>query len=72
MTWIKLLLLILSLNALAFFWIVINAMTKPVYNKVYNVYIEDEKNRAIANWTIGAMILVAFLLGYMLGQILFY
>ena len=67
MTWIKLLLLILSLNALAFFWIVINAMTKPVYNKVYNVYIEDEKNRAIANWTIGAMILVAFLLGYMLG-----
>ena len=67
MTWIKLLLLILSLNALAFFWIVINAMTKPVYNKVYNVYIEDEKNRAIANWTIGAMILVAFLLGYLLG-----
>ena len=67
MTWIKLLLLILSLNALAFFWIVINAMTKPVYNKVYNVYIEDEKNRAIANWTIGAMIIVSFLLGYMIG-----
>jgi TRAP-type mannitol/chloroaromatic compound transport system permease small subunit len=67
MTWIKLLSLILGLNALAFFWIVINAMTRPVYNKMHNIYQEDEKGRIIANWTIGAMIIVAFLLGYIFG-----
>lgn len=48
------------------FWIIINAMTRPIYNKMYNMYVEDEKGRAIANYTIGAMILVSFLLGYML------
>ena len=67
MTWIKLLSLILGLNALAFFWIVINAMTRPVYNKMHNMYHDDEKGRVIANWTIGAMITVAFLLGYIFG-----
>jgi len=67
MTWIKLLSLILGLNALAFFWIVINAMTRPVYNKMHNMYHDDEKGRIIANWTIGAMIIVAFLLGYIFG-----
>lgn len=67
MTWIKLLSLILGLNALAFFWIVINAMTRPVYNKTHNMYHDDEKGRAIANWTIFAMIIVAFLLGYIFG-----
>lgn len=67
MTWIKLLSLILGLNALAFLWIVINAMTRPVYNKMHNMYHDDEKGRAIANWTIFAMIIVAFLLGYIFG-----
>jgi hypothetical protein len=28
---------------------------------------EDEKGRAIANYTIAALIIVSFLLGYMLG-----
>ena len=67
MTWIKLLSLILGLNALAFFWIVINAMTRPVYNKMHNMYEDDEKGRAIANCTIAALIIVSFLLGYMIG-----
>jgi hypothetical protein len=57
----------LGVSSLAFFWIVINAMTRPIYNKVYDMYHEDEKGRVIANWTIGAMIIVSFLLGYMLG-----
>ncbi len=67
MTWIKIVGLILGTNALAFFWIVINAMTRPIYDKTHNVCIEDEKGRTIANWTIAAMILVSFLLGYMIG-----
>ena len=63
----KIIMLLFGITAIAIFWIVINAMTRPIYNKAYNMYIEDEKGRAIANWTIGAIILVAFLLGYMLG-----
>jgi hypothetical protein len=31
------------------------------------MYHDDEKGRAIANWTILAMIIVAFLLGYIFG-----
>jgi hypothetical protein len=63
----KLIMLAFGISTLAFFWIVINAMTRPIYNKVYDMYHEDEKGRIIANWTIGAMIIVSFLLGYMLG-----
>jgi hypothetical protein len=67
MIWLKILLASFAVGAIAMFWIIINAMTRPIYNKMYNMYVEDEKGRAIANWTIGAMILVTFLLGYMLG-----
>jgi hypothetical protein len=64
---IKIIILIFGISILLFFWIVINAMTRPVYNKLHNMYHDDEKGRAIANWTIGAMIIVSFLLGYMIG-----
>lgn len=66
MIWLKILLASFAVGAIAMFWIIINAMTRPIYNKMYNMYVEDEKGRAIANYTIGAMILVSFLLGYML------
>jgi HAMP domain-containing protein len=67
MIWLKALALIFGISTLLFFWIVINAMTRPVYNKMHNMYHEDEKGRVIANYTIVAMIVVSFLLGYMLG-----
>lgn len=67
MIWIKILLAGFAIGAIAIFWVIVNAMTRPVYNKMYNMYTEDEKGRAIANWTIAAIILVSFLLGYMLG-----
>jgi hypothetical protein len=67
MIWLKILLAVFAVGIIAMFWIVINAMTRPVYNKMYNMYIEDEKGRAIANWTIGALIIVSFLFGYFLG-----
>ena len=67
MIWLKVLAFIFGISILLFFWIVINAMTRPVYNKMYNMYHEDEKGRVIANWTIVAMIIVSFLLGYMIG-----
>lgn len=67
MIWLKILLATFAIGCIAMFWIIINAMTRPIYNKIHNMYIEDEKGRAIANYTIAAMILVSFLLGYMLG-----
>ncbi len=67
MIWLKILLASFAIGCIAMFWIVINAMTKPIYNKMYNMYVEDEKGRAIANWTIGALIIVSFLFGYFLG-----
>jgi hypothetical protein len=67
MIWLKILLASFAVGVIAMFWIIVNAMTRPIYNKMYNMYVEDEKGRAIANWTIAAMILVSFILGYMLG-----
>jgi hypothetical protein len=67
MIWLKILLAAFGIGTICFFWIIINAMTRPVYNKMYNMYVEDEKGRAIANWTIGALILVSFLFGYLIG-----
>lgn len=67
MIWLKILLASFAIGAIAMFWIIVNAMTRPIYNKMYNMYVEDEKGRAIANWTIAAMILISFLLGYMIG-----
>ena len=67
MIWLKILLAAFAIGSITMFWIIINAMTRPIYNKIYNMYVEDEKGRAIANYTIAALILVSFLLGYMLG-----
>jgi len=67
MIWLKILLAAFAIGCIVMFWIVITAMTRPVYNKMYNMYIEDERGRAIANYTIAALIIVSFLLGYMLG-----
>ena len=65
--WFKIIAAAFGLTTLAIFWIIVNAMTRPIYNKMYNMYTDDEKGRAIANWTIGAMLLISFLLGYMIG-----
>ena len=67
MIWFKILIAAFAVGMIAIFWIIVNAMTRPIYNKMYNMYTDDEKGRAIANWTIGAMLLIAFLLGYMAG-----
>ena len=65
--WFKFLIAAMSIATITVFWIIVNAMTRPVYNKMYNMYMEDEKGRAIANWSIAAMLLIAFTLGYMIG-----
>ena len=67
MTWLKILLAAFGVGTICFFWIIINAKTRPIYNKMNNMYVEHERGRAIANWTIAALILVSFIFGYMIG-----
>ena len=64
---LKIIAALFAVGLICIFWIVINAMTRPIYNKELDILMDDEKGRVIANYTIGALILVSFLLGYMIG-----
>lgn len=64
---LKIIAALFAVGLICLFWIVINAMTRPIYNKELDILMDDEKGRVIANYTIGALILVSFLLGYMIG-----
>jgi len=44
-----------------------NAFSKPVYNKMSNVWQDDEEGRQIAHFMIGAMIFIGFLLGLLVS-----
>ena len=43
MMWFKIIAAAFGLTAIAIFWIIVNAMTRPIYNKMYNMYTDDEK-----------------------------
>ena len=62
---VKFVLLILGIAFIFFLWLVHNAMTKPTYNKIHNVWEEDEESKQTANLALGIIIVVAFLLGLM-------
>jgi len=40
-----------------------NAMTKPIYNKMSNVWEDDPEGRKVANITLVIMMFIAFYLG---------
>jgi len=44
-----------------------NAFSKPVYNKMSNVWQDDEEGRQIAHFMIGAMVVIGFLLGLLVS-----
>lgn len=44
-----------------------NAFSKPVYNKMSNVWQDDEEGRQIAHFIIGAMVVIGFLLGILVS-----
>jgi uncharacterized membrane protein len=44
-----------------------NAFSKPVYNKMSNVWQDDEEGRQIAHFIIGAMVVISFLLGILVS-----
>jgi hypothetical protein len=51
---------------IGFLFLIHNAMTKPIYNKISNVWEDDPQGRRFANITLVFMLLIAFYLGYLL------
>ena len=50
MIWFKILIAAFAVGMIAIFWIIVNAMTRPIYNKMYNMYTDDEKGRDRRSW----------------------
>lgn len=55
----------LSVIVIGFLFLVHNAMSKPIYNKIHNVWEEDPEGKKYANITLIVMLLIAFFTGMM-------
>ena len=54
---------IVGILVIGFLFLVHNAMTKPIYNKIHNMWHDDPEGRKIANITLVVMLFIAFYLG---------
>ena len=54
---------IIGILVIGFLFLVHNAMTKPIYNKMHNMWYDDPEGRKIANITLVVMLFIAFYLG---------
>jgi len=59
----KALLFLAGLLVLAFLFFIQRVLTKPVYNKMSNVWEEDTDSRKLAHLIIIGMVVIGFLLG---------
>jgi Na+(H+)/acetate symporter ActP len=62
---LKGLLFILGVAAIGVLFLINNAMSKPLYNKMHNVWEEDPEGKKYANITLIVMLFIAFFLGTM-------
>jgi hypothetical protein len=62
----KAILVILLIGVIGVCWLIVNALNKPVLNKMKNYYEDDPIGRQIANLTIGMIIFLSILLGSVL------
>ena len=62
---LKGILFIFGVLVLGFLFLVNNAMSKPLYNKIHNVWEEDPEGKKYANITLVVMLLIAFFTGMM-------
>ena len=53
---------IIGILVIGFLFLVHNAMTKPIYNKMHNMWHDDPEGRKIANITLVVMLFIAFYL----------
>ena len=56
---------IFGVLVLGFLFLVNNAMSRPLYNKIHNVWEEDPEGKKYANITLIVMLLIAFFMGLM-------
>lgn len=54
---------IVGILVIGFLFLVQNAMTKPIYNKMHNMWHDDPEGRKIANITLVVMLFISFYLG---------
>lgn len=64
---LKAVLFVAGLIAIAVLFLLQNAFSKPVYNKMSNVWQDDSEGRQIAHLMIGTMVIIAFLLGILIS-----
>jgi hypothetical protein len=62
---LKGLMFIFGVIVLGILFLVNNAMSKPLYNKMNNVWEEDHEVKNYANITLIAMLFIAFFMGLM-------
>jgi hypothetical protein len=62
---LKGLMFIFGVIVLGFLFLVNNAMSKPLYNKIHNVWEEDPEGKKYANLTLTVMLFIAFFMGLM-------
>jgi hypothetical protein len=56
---------IFGVLVLGFLFLVNNAMSRPLYNKIHNVWEEDPEGKKYANLTLTVMLFIAFFMGLM-------
>lgn len=64
---LKGILFIAGIITIAVLFFLQNAFSKPIYNKMSNVWQDDQEGRQIAHFMIGAMIVIGFLLGILVS-----
>ena len=64
MMFTKLSVIILLCFLIAFFWIIANTLSRPIFNKVMNMWEDDAKGRKVATVAICLMLTMAYTIGY--------
>ena len=63
----KTIVFLVAIIVIVFLYLVHNAMIKPVYNKMHNMWQDDPEGRQYAHLAMCAMLLIAFMLGLFIG-----
>jgi hypothetical protein len=59
----KAILVLVLLGIIAVCWLMANAFSKPILNRMHNYYEDDKDGRYIANIFIGVIAFISFLIG---------
>jgi hypothetical protein len=64
MMFTKISVIILLSFLIVFFWIVANTLSRPIFNKVMNMWEDDIRGRKVATIAIFIMLSIAYTIGY--------